>query len=84
MKTLHIIRTINDPLVRSVIEASREEDIAVLLMQDAVYGDYQIGTVPLFACREDLAARQIEKRVRSLSYDEVAELVAEYERTIVW
>jgi sulfur transfer complex TusBCD TusB component (DsrH family) len=84
MTTLHILRKLNDPLAREVIEASQKDETAVLLMQDAIYGDYRIGSITIYTCREDLSARQMEKEGPSLSYDEVAQLVTKYDRTVVW
>ena len=84
MKSLHIIRSADDHLASRVIGRCTAGEDAVLLVQDGVYGAFPGGTIKLFACREDLAAREIAKDCQVVSYDEIAKLVLEYDRTIVW
>ncbi len=85
MKTLHIIRNLNDQLSGTTIHSFPEgEDTAVLLMQDAVYGEYQFDSVKVYVCQEDLLARQIDKSYPPVSYDQIARMVTEYDRVIVW
>ena len=68
----------------AIRNSSNGED-ALLLMQDGVYGEFQFGSVKIYACQEDLLARNIdEKRYQPISYQEIAGMIIEYDRTIVW
>ncbi|MHB8483095.1 MAG: hypothetical protein ACYDBV_10275 [Nitrospiria bacterium] len=85
MKTLHIIKNIKDDFAHDLIKALREgEESSILLMQDAVYVESLPGLNKVFACEEDAGARQIENRYPKVSFDEIARMVTEYDRTIVW
>lgn len=85
MKTFHFIRNLKDRLAADVISGSPEKGKdAVLLMHDAVYEKWAPEGVPVFACREDVAARGIETPYPPLSYEEVARMIVKYDRTIVW
>jgi sulfur relay protein TusB/DsrH len=84
MKSLHIIRNIEDQLACMAIQSSSNGEDALLLMQDGVYGEYQFDTVKIYACQEDLLARKIEKGYQQVSYQRIAEMIIEYDRTIVW
>jgi sulfur relay protein TusB/DsrH len=85
MKTLHIIRNLNDRLSQATIRSFSEcGEEAVLLMQDAVYDEIRLESVKVYVCQEDLFARQIKKEFQQVSYDDIARLVTEFDRTIVW
>lgn len=85
MKTLHILRNINDQFACTMIEAGMDaSESAVLLMQDAVYDELSFDSIKIFACEEDTKARQIESRYQKVSFDEIARMVVAYDRTIVW
>ena len=84
MKTLHIIRNMKDYFALDLIKAGDDKESSVLLMQDAVYEEFPAGRIKIFACEEDLNARQIESRYHKVSFDEISRMVADYDRTIVW
>lgn len=85
MKSLHIIRNIEDPLACIAIQGSSSGEDALLLIQDGVYGEFQFSSVRVYACQEDLLARKIdEKGYQPVSYQEIAGMMIEYDRTIVW
>jgi len=84
MKSLHIIRNIEDQLACSAIRSSSNAEDALLLMQDGVYGEFQLDSVKIYACQEDLLARNIKKEYQPVSYQEIAKMIIEYDRTIVW
>ncbi|MBI1819446.1 MAG: hypothetical protein HYR81_03875 [Nitrospirae bacterium] len=85
MKTLHIIRNINDELARTMMDSAPErKGNAIVLMHDAVYEEFQAGSMKIYACEEDLQSRQIERPYQKVSHDEIARLVLEYDRAIVW
>jgi sulfur relay protein TusB/DsrH len=84
MKSLHIIRNLDDQLACMAIRTSSSGEDALLLMQDGVYGEFQFDSVKIYACQEDLLARKIEKGYQPVSFQEIAEMIIEYDRTIVW
>ena len=85
MKTLHIIRNLNDKQSLATIRSLPNDDgKAILLTQDAVFEEIQFDTENVFICKEDSFAREIETRYQQISYDEIVRLVIEYDRTIVW
>lgn len=85
MKTLHIIRNVNDKQSLATIHSLPYDDgKAILLTQDAVFEEIQSDKENVFICKEDSFARTIETRYKQISYDEIVQLVIEYDRTIVW
>ena len=85
MKTLHIIKNMKDGFASELIKALMEgAESSVLLMQDAVYEESLPDFNKILACEEDTGARQIESRHQKVSFDEIARMVTEYDRTIVW
>ena len=85
MKTFHLIRNLNDLLAREVVTgAPAESEDAVLLLHDAVFETFPKSEAKVFACREDLSARGIESPHAGLSHEEIARMITEYDRTIVW
>lgn len=85
MKTFYFIRKLKDRLAAEVISGGPEKGTdAILLMHDAVYEKWAPEGVRIFACREDVAARGIETPYPAASYEEIARMIVEYDRTIVW
>ncbi len=57
MKILHIIRNPNDATPLEIARAqSREHEVAILLLHDAVYAKPEL---PAFACAADAEARGV-------------------------
>lgn len=84
MKSLHIMRKINDLFAREVIaDEALAGAVALLLVQDGVLakGDFPDET---YVCQEDLAARGGESPHVSVNYPGIARLITECERVIVW
>jgi len=84
MKTLHIIRNMNDHFAKKIAGSGKKEKVAVLLIQDAVYEEMESDRMTVYACGDDCIARNVKNRYPVLSYQEIAKLVTEYDRTIVW
>ncbi len=84
MKTLHILRKINDPLALKVIaDGLLNDSVALLLIQDGVLAK---GNFPeeTYVCEEDLTARSAESPYFLINYAGIARLVIECERIITW
>jgi len=84
MKTLHILRKINDPFAKSVIaDEASHRPLALLLIQDGVLatGEFPEET---YVCQEDLSARGVESPHFMLNYAGIARLITECDRVITW
>ena len=84
MRSLHLIRKTVDPLAQEAIAfEARSGSVAVLLIQDGVLNRNPFpGEV--FVSEEDLEARAQLSPHRKRGYEEIARLVVEYDRTVVW
>ncbi len=84
MKTLHIIRKIDDRLAKEVIERdSAKGDVSVLLIQDGVLsGLREAGNV--FASVSDVEARGFNSSHKLVDYSSMCQLIIEHDRIIVW
>lgn len=86
MKTLHILRNISDNFVEEVIEkrSGIDEELGVLLLHDAVLSRFDPENVKMYACIEDVTARGIESSLELLNYNQIVELMFEYDQVICW
>jgi sulfur transfer complex TusBCD TusB component (DsrH family) len=84
MKTVHLIRKSWDPLAEeAVIHEARRGAVAVVLIQDGVWNRTEFpGEV--FVSREDLEARRLSSRHRTVDYRTIATLIVECDRAVVW
>ncbi len=81
MKILHIIRNPNDTTPIEIAKAQkREHDVAILLMQDAVYSDPELKA---YACAADAEARGVAKH-ECIGYDRIVEMLFEYDKVVSW
>ena len=84
MTSLHIIRRSDD---RFAADAVRFEEargrVAVLLIQDGVSLDVP-DLAPTYVSEPDLRARGIRSRHKTTGYEEMARLLSEYDRVVVW
>ncbi len=84
MKTLHIVRKINDPLAYAVIaDEMSDRRVVVLLMQDGVLS---AGHFPeeTYVCEEDLGVRGGESPYFLINYPGIVRLIRECDRVTVW
>jgi len=82
MKILHIIRNPDDTTPLEIAKAqSKENEVAILLMHDAVYvSDTGLTT---FAVKDDAEARGVKKH-EHVSYNRIVEMLFEYDKVISW
>ena len=81
MKILHIIRNPNDVTPIEIAKAqSKEHDVAILLMHDAVYASPELTT---FAVADDAEARGVTRHER-VGYDRIVEMLFEYDKVVSW
>ncbi|MCX9010835.1 MAG: hypothetical protein OIN66_06900 [Candidatus Methanoperedens sp.] len=81
MRILHIIRNPNDTTPLEIAKAqSRDNEVAVLLMHDAVYVSPGLTT---FAAAGDAEARGVTRHEK-VGYGRIVEMLFEYDRVVSW
>ena len=81
MKILHIIRNPNDATPVEIAKAqSKEHEVAILLLHDAVYASPGL---KVYACADDAEARGVVRHER-VGYDRIVEMLFEYDRVVSW
>jgi len=81
MKILHIIRNPNDATPLEIARSqSKEHEVAVLLLHDAVYASLDI---QVYACAADARARGIT-RYECVDYKQIAKMLFEYDKVVSW
>ncbi|MCZ7355458.1 MAG: hypothetical protein O8C66_13235 [Candidatus Methanoperedens sp.] len=81
MKILHIIRSPNYVTPLEIAkEQSKEHDVAILLLHDAVYAKPE-GKV--YACAQDAEARGVSGHER-VGYERIVEMLFEYDKVVSW
>ncbi|TAN46459.1 MAG: hypothetical protein EPN24_01155 [Candidatus Methanoperedens sp.] len=81
MRLMHIIRNPNDTTPIEIAKAqSREHDVALLLLHDAVY--LKPG-LKAYACRDDAEARGVTVH-ECVGYDRIVQMLFEYDRVVSW
>jgi sulfur transfer complex TusBCD TusB component (DsrH family) len=85
MPILHIIRNLNDPLPLDILRRQQEDgnEVAVLFIHDAVLCLPDLD-VPVYACEDDVKARGVVISSPCLSYDEIVDMLFEYDSITVW
>lgn len=79
VRTFHILRAAAD---RGWLAAMAPAD-GLLLLQDAVFLPPP-PRVRAYACAEDARGRGVQTSAELVDYPRIVELIAEYERVIVW
>ncbi len=81
MKILHIIRNPNDSTPIEIAKAqSRENEVALLLLHDAVYMQPELKA---YACKKDAEARGVTGH-ECVDYDRIVEMLFEYDKVVSW
>ncbi len=81
MKILHIIRNPNDATPLEIAKAqSKEHEVAVLLLHDAVYAKPDLTS---YACAKDAEARGVKEQ-ECVDYDRIVEMLFEYDKVVSW
>ncbi len=81
MKILHIIRNPNDATPIEIAKAqSKDNEVVVLLMHDAVYTSPEL---KVYACAADAEARDATVHER-VDYDRIVEMLFEYDKVVSW
>lgn len=81
MKILHIIRNPNDITPLEIANAqSKEHEVAILLMHDAVYATPGLR---VYACADDAEARGVKEHER-VGYDRIIKMLFEYDKVVSW
>ncbi len=81
MKILHIIRNPNDVTPLEIAKAqSKDNEVAILLLHDAVYAKTDLTT---FACAKDAEARGVTGH-ECIGYDRIVRMLFEYDKVVSW
>ncbi len=81
MKILHIIRKPNETTSLEIAKAqSKENEVAILLLHDAVYAKPDLTA---YACAKDAEARGV-KGHECVDYDRIVEMLFEYDKVVSW
>jgi sulfur relay protein TusB/DsrH len=83
MKVLHIIRNPNDETPLEIAKyQSKEHEVAVLLLHDAVYSipDVQF---KVYVCTADAEARDVALH-ECVDYKRIVEMLFEYDKVVSW
>ena len=86
IKILHIIKKSDDFLAYDMISRQRrnkENEVAVLLLHDAVYTPPNEDTTT-FCCRDDLEARNVTCHGNPVDYKEIVNLMLDADKVINW
>lgn len=86
MRILHIVKNKHDTLAFSMAkEQASANDVSVLLLHDAVLIDSsQLNDSKVFACKDDVLARDIEMQCQLVDYPEIVNLIFDNEKVISW
>ncbi len=83
MKILHIIRNPDDTTAIDIAKVqSKEHEVAILLMHDAVYASTSPG-LRTYACAADAEARGITGNELA-GYDRIVKMLFEYDKVVSW
>ncbi len=83
MKILHIIRNPNDATPLEIARSqSKEHEVAVLLLHDAVYANPGL-QLQVYACAADARARGVTKH-ECVDFKRIAQMLFEYDRVVSW
>jgi hypothetical protein len=81
MKILHIIRNPNETTPLEIAkEQSKDNDVTILLLHDAVYAKPGL---PACACAKDAEARGVTGH-ECVGYDRIVEMLFEYDKVVSW
>lgn len=84
MKVLHLVRRPDDAYATGMIEAQAgSHDLSVVFLQDGVYRP----TAPAatrYVVEEDCAARGVEPDARSITHEQLVDLIFDSDRVISW
>jgi len=84
MKTLHIIRDIENKLAQEVIDhESDKREVTVLLIQDGVLSKLQVAG-DIFASVDDVEARGLNTPYKLIDYSSICQFIIEHDKVIVW
>ncbi|MCZ7381158.1 MAG: hypothetical protein O8C64_06270 [Candidatus Methanoperedens sp.] len=81
MKILHIIRNPNDVTPLEIAKAqSKDNEVAILLLHDAVYTKPDLTT---YACTADAEARGVTGH-KCVDYGRIVAMLFEYDKVVSW
>ncbi|OGW44827.1 MAG: hypothetical protein A2132_04055 [Nitrospirae bacterium RBG_16_43_11] len=84
VKTLHIIRNIDDKLAQEMIHHdSAKGSVSVLLIQDGVLSRLH-GVGDIYASVYDVEARGLNTSYKLVDYSSICQLIIDHEKVIVW
>ncbi len=87
MKILHIIKKTNDNYAWETACRQRErsgEQVAVLLLHDAVFTSLPEEGSWVLACKDDVTARGIKTVATLVGYENIVEMILDADSVVCW
>lgn len=85
LKILHLVRNLEDARALITVEEQQRQghETTVILLHDAVLSP-QAWPGRVFACQDDVKARQERCRYPGIDYDGIIQAIFDHERVISW
>ncbi|HIH44178.1 MAG TPA: hypothetical protein HA257_03590 [Candidatus Methanoperedenaceae archaeon] len=84
MKILHILRNREELPIEIAGEQSREHEVSLLLMHDAVLWNPDVSGIKVYVSLQDVRARGIASEHEMLDYGGIVGMIFAHERVISW
>jgi sulfur transfer complex TusBCD TusB component (DsrH family) len=86
MKRLHILRKIQNPDAENLIayQVSKGDEVEVILLQDAVFQVNDVFNSSVWACKEDVEARNVTHHEAVLDYGEIIKKIMDAQSVVCW
>lgn len=84
MKILHILRNREELPVEIAGEQSREHEVSILLMHDAVLWNPDVKGIKVYVSLQDVRARGAASEHEMLDYIEIVSKIFSHDRVISW
>lgn len=84
-KILHIVKNPKDPHALKVIaDRMKEDEVSILLIQDAVRIEPPLPDKAVFVLDEDAAERRVTPKFESIGYERMLKMILEADSVVVW
>ena len=84
-KILHIIKDLNDPTPIDIAKKQADSnEIGLLFIHDAVLGNLSSDFAKVYVLDADVRARNLNIEGEIVDYDEMVQLLFEYDKVVSW
>lgn len=86
MKRIHILRKTQNPDAEKLIafQMAQSDEVDVILIQDAVFLKCDVFSSSVWACKEDVEARNIAHHRHTLNYGEIVKRIMDANSVACW